>query len=54
VEITLNAIRFAKQNDLIASNYHDLMMENNDEVTDKRMVTLREIERDKVIAAKAY
>ena len=54
VEISLNAIRFARQNDLTVGDYHDLMMDNIDEVTDKRMMALREIERDKVVVAKAY
>jgi hypothetical protein len=54
VEISLNAIRFARQNDLAVDNYFDLMMNNIDEVTDKRLVALREIEKDKIIIAKAY
>ena len=54
VEISLNAIRFARQNDLIIGDYHDLMMDNIDDVTDKTMMALREIERDKVIITKAY
>jgi hypothetical protein len=45
VEISLNSIRFTRQNDLTISDYHDLMMDNIDEVTDKRMMALREIER---------
>jgi hypothetical protein len=35
VEINLNAIRFASQNDLFVSDYHDLMMDNIVEVTTK-------------------
>jgi hypothetical protein len=54
VEISLNTIRFARQNDLTVGDYHDLIMDNIDEVTDKRMMALKEIERDKVIVAKAY
>jgi hypothetical protein len=42
----LNAIRFARQN--------DLMMNNIDEVTDNRLIALREIEKNKIIVAKAY
>ena len=30
------------------------MMNNSDEVTDKRLVALREIEKDRLIVAKAY
>jgi tRNA A37 threonylcarbamoyladenosine dehydratase len=54
VEISLNAIRFARQNDLTVSDYHDLMMDNIDEVTDKRLMALREFEKDKIIVSKAY
>jgi hypothetical protein len=35
VEVSLNAIRFARKNDLVVGNYHDLMMDNTDEVTEK-------------------
>jgi hypothetical protein len=54
VEISLNAIRFTRKNDLAVNNYFDLMMNNIDEVTDKRLVALREIEKDRLIIAKAY
>jgi hypothetical protein len=30
------------------------MMDNIDEVTDKRLMALREIEKDKITVAKAY
>jgi hypothetical protein len=49
MEINLNAIRFARQNDLTISDYHDLMMDNINEVTNKRLMTLKEIEKDKLI-----
>ena len=42
VEISLNSIRFARQNDLIVGDYHDLML------------ALREIDKDNIIVAKAY
>jgi hypothetical protein len=54
VEISLNALRFARQNDLTFGDYHDLMMDDIDEVTDKMMLALREIEKDTIIVAKAY
>ena len=54
MEISLNTIRFARQNDLTVGDYHDLMMDNIDEMTNKRMLALREIEKDKIIVAKAY
>ena len=34
--------------------YHDLMMDNIDEVTDKRIQALKEIEKDKARVARAY
>jgi hypothetical protein len=40
VEINLNAIRFARQNNLTVGDYCDLMMNNTDKVTDK-MLKLR-------------
>jgi uncharacterized DUF497 family protein len=54
VDIRLNAVRFASQNDLIVKDYHNLMMDNIDEVTDKRLVALGEIEKDKIVVAKAH
>ena len=54
VEISLITIRFARQNDLIVGDYHDLMMDNIDEVTDERMMALRDIEKEKIIVSKAY
>ena len=37
VEVNLDAYRLAKQNDLSAVDYYDLMMDNIDEVSDKQM-----------------
>jgi hypothetical protein len=54
VEISLNAIRFARQNDLAVGDYYNSMMDNIDEVTDKRVTTLGEIEKYKIMVAKAY
>jgi hypothetical protein len=54
VEVSLNAIRIAKQNDLAICDYYDLMMDNIDEVTDKRLMALKKIEKDKIMVAKAY
>jgi hypothetical protein len=54
VEISLNAVRFAKQNDLTVDDYYNSMMDNIDEVTDKRVTALGEIEKDKIMVAKAY
>ena len=44
----------AKQNDRSAVDYYDLMMDNIDEVTDKRMRALKEIEKYKLRVARAY
>ena len=53
-EVNLDAYRLAKQNDLSAVDYYNSMMDNIDEVTDKHMKTLKEIEKDKVRVARAY
>jgi hypothetical protein len=52
VEISLDTVRFARHNDLIVGDYYNFMMENIDEVTDKRLMALREIEKDKIMVAK--
>ena len=44
----------AKQNGLSAVDYHDLMMDNIDEVSDKRLQALKEIKKDKLRVARAY
>ena len=54
VEVNLDAYRLAKQNDLSAIDYYNSMMDNIDEVTDKRMKALKEIEKDKLWVARAY
>jgi len=54
VEINLDAYRLAKQNDLSAVDYYNSMMDNIDEVTDKRMKAFKEIERDKLWITRAY
>jgi hypothetical protein len=48
VEVNLVAYRLAKQNELSAIDYHDSMVDNIDEVTDKRLQALKKIEKDKV------
>ena len=53
VEVNLDAYRLAKQNDFSAINYYDLMMDNIDEVTDKHLKALKEIEKDKLRVARA-
>jgi hypothetical protein len=54
VEVNLAAYRLAKQNDLDVDTYHALMMDNIDEVTDKRLEALEEIEKYKRRVARAY
>jgi adenosyl cobinamide kinase/adenosyl cobinamide phosphate guanylyltransferase len=54
VDISLNAVRFAKQNDLTIGDYYNLMMDNIDKVIDKRVTALGETEKDKIMVAKAY
>jgi hypothetical protein len=38
MEISFSAVRFARQNDLTVIDYYNLMMNNIDEVTDKRVI----------------
>jgi predicted NUDIX family phosphoesterase len=54
VEVNLDAYRLAKQNDLSANVYHDLIMDNINEVTDVKLKILKEIEKDKTRVARAY
>jgi hypothetical protein len=54
MEISLNDVKFTKQNDLIVDDYYNSMVDNIDEVADKRMTALGEIEKDKIMVAKAY
>jgi hypothetical protein len=54
VEVNLAAYRLAKQNDMSAVDYHDLMMDNIDKSTNKRLQALREIEKDKIRVARVY
>jgi hypothetical protein len=42
------------QNDLTINDYYGLMMDNIDEVTNKRLIALGEIEKEKIMVAKAY
>jgi hypothetical protein len=54
VEVNLEAYRLAKQNDLFAVDYNDLMIDDIDEVTDKRLKALKEFDKDKFRVARAY
>jgi hypothetical protein len=54
IEVNLDALRIARQNELSAVDYHNLMLDRLDEVSDERVKTLGEIERDKLRVVKAY
>jgi hypothetical protein len=45
--VNLGAYRIAKQNDPSVDTYYALMMDNIDEVTDKRLEAFKAIEKDK-------
>jgi hypothetical protein len=47
-------LRIARQNELSAVHYHNLMLDRIDEVSDERVKALGEIERDKLRVARAY
>jgi hypothetical protein len=54
MEVSLNVVRFARQNNIIVGDYYNSMMDNIDEVTNKRLITLGEIDKDKIMVSKAY
>jgi hypothetical protein len=43
---------YTKQNDLNVMDYYNLMLDNIDVITDKRLLALNAIERDKLRVAK--
>jgi hypothetical protein len=54
IEVNLDALRIARQNELSTVDYHNLMLDRLDEVSNERVKALGEIERDKLRVAKAY
>jgi hypothetical protein len=54
MEVNLDVLRIARQNELSAVDYHNLMLDRLDEVWDERVKVLGEIERDKLRVARAY
>jgi hypothetical protein len=54
VEVNLDALRIARETKLSALDYHNLMLNRLDEVSDERVKVLGKIERDKLRVAKAY
>jgi transposase InsO family protein len=54
VEVNLDTLRIAQQNELSTVDYHNLMLNRLDEVSDKRKNALGEIKRDKLSIARGY
>ena len=54
VEINLQALRVARQNDLLVVDYNNLMLDRIDDVPEERLRALQEIEKEKLRVAKAY
>jgi hypothetical protein len=54
VEANLDALRIARQNELSIVDYHNLMFDRLDEVSDERVKAFGKIERDMLKVAKAY
>jgi hypothetical protein len=54
IEVNIDALRIAQQNELSTIDYHNLMLDSLDEVSDERVKALDEIERDKLRVTKAY
>jgi hypothetical protein len=54
MEVNLYALRTARHNELLAVDYHNLMLSRLDEVSDERVKALGEIERDKLRVVRTY
>jgi hypothetical protein len=54
VEVNLDALQIARQNELSVVDYHNLMLNRLDEVSDERVKALGENERDKLRVVRAY
>jgi hypothetical protein len=54
IEVNLDALPIVRQNELSTVDYHNLMLDRLDEVSDERVKALDEIERDKLRVGKAY
>jgi hypothetical protein len=54
VEVNLDALRIAQQNELSAVDYHSLMIDRLDDVSEEWVKALGEIEKDKLRVARAY
>jgi hypothetical protein len=49
IEVNLDALRIARQNELSTVNYHNLMLARLNEVSDERVKVLGKIKRDKLM-----
>jgi hypothetical protein len=54
VVVNLAGFKLPKKNDLSIVDYHDIMIDNIDDITNKRLEALKENERDKARVVKAY
>jgi hypothetical protein len=54
VEIGLQSLRIIGQGNLLAKEYHELMMDKIDDVHESQFKALEEIEKEKIKIAKAY
>jgi hypothetical protein len=54
MEVNLDALCIAQQNELSAVDYHNLMLERLNKVSDERVEALGKIERDTLRVARAY
>jgi hypothetical protein len=54
MEVNLDALCIAQQNELSAVDYHNLMLERLNKVSDERVEALGKIERDMLRVARAY
>jgi hypothetical protein len=54
VEVNLDALQITRQNELSVVDYHNLMLNRLDEVSDERVKALGENERDKLRVVRAY
>jgi hypothetical protein len=54
VEVDTDALQIAWWNELLAIDYHNLMLDRLDKVSDERIKALEKIDRDKLRVARAY
>jgi hypothetical protein len=54
MEVNLDALRIARPNELSVVDYHNLMLDRLDEVSDEKVKALGEIERGKLRVGRAY